>query len=287
MKNLIYGILAAGLLVSSCHSKGTVTLGSLKTNDALTISEIYALVLEKAGHRVVRSYNFDDGRALRAAILDGTVDIGTEWTGAALTKGLSAPRAGDQYGVYDALAARYKALGLALLEPLPADNHWTLAVLQKTAASKGLKTFSDVKNKAPELAIAVTAEFNNDSEGFPLLEEIYGAFAFKEIKIATEEEQHQLLLSNTVDIITLRANDGHFSDANYTALRDNFHAFVPQNLVPVVKDEYLSSHAEIRSALNAVSASLNDKAMILLNNKTSVKKIPYPQTAKEYLKEQR
>jgi glycine betaine/choline ABC-type transport system substrate-binding protein len=287
MKKLFYYILVAGILFFSCKSKGTVTLGSLNRPGALTVSEIYAEVLEKAGYRVVRSYGFDDTETLNAAILNGDIAIGVEWTGEALTKGLKAPRAGDQYGTYDALRARYRELGLVLFEPLPADNHWTLALLQETADSRGIKTLGDVKNIAPELGVAVTAEFANDSEGFPLLEEIYGAFDFREIKIVPEEEQHLLLHNRTVDIITLRANDGHFADVRYKALRDNFHAFVPQTLVPVVKDEFLASRAGIRPLLNAVSASLNDQVMTGLNNKTSVQKISCQKTAKDYLREQR
>jgi osmoprotectant transport system substrate-binding protein len=287
MKKLFYCILVAGTLCFSCKSKGTVTLGSLNTPDALTVSEIYAEVLEKAGYRVVRSYGFDDSGALNAAILNGSVDLGAQWTGEALTKGLKAPRSGDQYGTYDALGARYRELGLALLEPLPADNHWTFALLQEAAGSRGIKTFSDAKNIAPELGVAVTAEFKNDSEGFPLLEAIYGAFDFRELRIVPEEEQHLLLQNRAVDLIVLRSNDGHFADSGYRTLRDNFHAFVPQNLVPVAKDEFLASHADLRPLLNAVSASLNDKIMTGLNSRTSVHKTPYQKTAREYVKDQR
>ncbi|MDR2343449.1 MAG: hypothetical protein LBD86_02820 [Spirochaetaceae bacterium] len=287
MKKLFYCILTLGILFFSCKSKGTVTLGSLNTDDVLTISEIYAEVLEKAGYKLVRSYDFGDIETLHAAILDGKIDIGPEWTGAALTKVLKAPRSGDQYGTYSALSVRYRELGLALLEPLPADNHWTLAVLQETADSKGMKTFNDVKRAAPGLVLAVPAEFHNDGEGLPLLEEIYGAFDFKEIKIVPEKEQHQLLRDKIAGVITLRANDGHFADVGYKALRDNFHAFVPQNLVPAAKAEFLESHADIRPVLNAVSASLNDRVVIGLNDRTLVQKTPYAKTAKDYLKEQR
>jgi osmoprotectant transport system substrate-binding protein len=285
MKRFFYCVFLLGILFFSCKSKGTVTLGSLKTPDALTVSEIYAGVLEKIGYKVIRSYDFYNVETLHTAILNGKVDIGTEWTGAALTKVLKAPRSGDQYGTYNALNARFKEIGLVLLEPIPADNHWTLAVLQENAFS--IKTFSDVKNTASELVIAITNEFNNDDEGLSLLKEIYGVFNFKEIKIVSEEEQHQFLQSNIVDVISLRANDGHFADAKYKSLRDNFHAFVPQNLVPVVKNEFIASHADIRPALNAVSASLNDKIMISLNDKISVQKMPYTRAAKDYLKEQR
>ncbi|MDR3357154.1 MAG: hypothetical protein LBO04_08245 [Spirochaetaceae bacterium] len=287
MKKPFYYIFIAGVLLFSCGAKETLTLGSLNTPYALTVSEIYAGVLEKAGYKVIRSYGFDGIETLHAAILNGGVDIGTEWTGEALTKVLGAPRSGDQYGTYDALSARYVKLGLVLLEPLPADNHWTLAVLQENPNSAGIKTFSDVKNRAPELVIAVTSGFNDDREAFPLLEEVYGTFGFKEIELVPEEEQYALLRSRAVDVIALRANDGHFADAGYRALRDNFHAFIPQNLVPVVKDEFLSSHAGIRQALNAVSASLNDKVMIDLNNRTAVKKEPYRETAKSYLETRR
>jgi hypothetical protein len=42
MKKMFYYILLAGMLFFSCRSKGTVTLGSLNTPDALIVSEMYA-----------------------------------------------------------------------------------------------------------------------------------------------------------------------------------------------------------------------------------------------------
>lgn len=275
--------LAAGVLLFSCRSKGTITLGSLNSGDALTVSEIYAEALERAGYKVVRSFDFDNV-SLHEAIVNGTVDIGTEWTGTALTKVLRAPRGGDQYGTYDALNTRYKQSGLVLLEPLPADNAWSFAVLAETADGKNIKTLSDLQKAAGELVVAVSGEFNDDSEGFPLLEEVYGPFRFKEVKVVSEEEQHSLFHGKAADVISLRSNDGHFADAMHRKLRDNFHAFVPQNLVPVTTGSFLSGHEELRSLLNAISASLNDKVMIDLDAKTRIEKVPYPRAAKDYVK---
>ncbi|MDR1143301.1 MAG: hypothetical protein LBK77_03660 [Spirochaetaceae bacterium] len=284
MKTRFVCLLAAGILLFSCRSKGTVVLGSIASGDALTVSEIYAEVLEKNGYKVSRSFDFDI-TSLHEAIVNETVDIGVEWTGAALTKVLGAPRGGDQYGTFNALNARYKQTGLALFEPLPADNAWTFAVLRETAEGKNIKTFSDLQKAAGELTLAVSEAFNSDNEGFLLLETVYGPFRFKELRVVSEEEQHSLLHGKAVDVISLRSGDGHFADAEHKKLRDNFHAFVPQNLVPVARDEFLSAHEDIRSLLNAVSASLNDKVMIGLDAKTSIEKIPYPRAAKDYIKE--
>lgn len=289
MKKIALIFFVSGLLFFSCKSKGTITLGASQTPDALTVGEIYAGALEKTGYRVIRSFDFSD-ESLHDAIVNGTVDIGAEWTGTALTRILKAPRAGDQYATYDALNAAYTQAGLTLLEPIPADNSWALAVYQEsqgTSATDKVKTFSDLQKAAGDLTMAITAEFQGDPEGFALLETVYGVFHFKDIKIVSKEEQHLLLHNKTVDVISIRANDGHFADPAHKRLRDNFHAFVPQNLVPVVKAGFLSAHGDVRPVINAISSSLNDKAMINLNHQISIQKVPYPRAAKDYIKENR
>jgi glycine betaine/choline ABC-type transport system substrate-binding protein len=218
--------------------------------------------------------------------LNGNIDIYAEYSGNALTRILGEESRPDQYSVYDAAAAKYRDLGLVLLEPLPANNALGLVSLQATADAEKLKTYSDIQAKAGNFILAVTPEFRDDPEGYALLESVYGPFAFKEVRvIADDGELHMALHDKQVDLISISSDDGHLADPKHKLLRDNFHAFVAQTLTPVVKRSYIDQNEKIRNVLNPISASINDKKMIGLNNDVVNKQIPYPQAAKTYLKE--
>jgi osmoprotectant transport system substrate-binding protein len=272
------------LAATGCRRQ-TITLGSLDDAEAITVSEIYAQALEKAGYRVVRDYSRDSA-SLHRALLDGEIDLYAEYSGTALTGILGEDPQTDQYSVYDAAAAKYRDLGLALLEPLPANNALGLAVLQEKADALGLKTYTDLQGKAGDLILAYTGNFQTNTEGLLRLETIYGPFPFKEIKaVPNEDELHHLLHNKQLDAIVLRSNDGQLKDPQHKLLRDNFHAFIAQTLVPVVKREYIEANPKIRELLNPISASLNDKVVTELNQKVGIQKVPYPQAAKAYLKD--
>ncbi|MDR1388708.1 MAG: hypothetical protein LBJ31_01850 [Treponema sp.] len=282
-KRILLVLVLAGIILGGC-ARQTVVLGGLASSDAVTVSEIYAQALEKAGYKVVRQYG-QESAGLHRALLSGEIDIYAEYSGAALTRILGGEKTPDQYSAYDAASAKYRELGLVLLEPLPANNALGLAVLQERADALGIKTFTDLQEKAADLSLAYTGNFFDDPEGFTLLEAVYGTFPFKEITaVSGGDELHHLLHSKSVDVIPLGSNDGHLADPLHKILRDNFHAFVPQTLVPVARREYIEQNKKIRDILNPLSASLNDKAVINLNNQTEIQKIPYPQAAKTYLK---
>ncbi|HWQ79521.1 MAG TPA: glycine betaine ABC transporter substrate-binding protein [Anaerovoracaceae bacterium] len=287
-----FSILLAAVLVFAlipgCAAKQVIILGAADTSSAETIAEIYAINLEKAGYRVERRYDMaaqgGDEHTLHHALKDGHIDIYVDYTGSVLTM-LEKDIVTDPYSIYDALEAAFQPEGIALLEPIPANNTLTLAALQETADTKGLKTFSDVCLKAGELRIAVTEEFQQDEEGFKLLSERYGDFAFKEIIAADESQLYDLLKDKKADLAAVHANDGQLSGTAYKALRDDFHAFVPQILVPITKKEYIEQNPEIREIFNKISVSLNDKAVIGLNKRIQLNKTEYQVVAKEFLKD--
>jgi glycine betaine/choline ABC-type transport system substrate-binding protein len=88
-----------------------------------------------------------------------------------------------------------------------------------------------------------------------------------------------------VDVIPLRAVDGHLADPKHIRLQDDRHAFTPQHLVPVVSKQYIEKDDQIRIILNGISKTLDDAEVIALNHKTAVQGMPPPTAAREYLRE--
>lgn len=278
------------LTIAGCSKeKGVVVLSAANTVNAQAVGEIYAQALEAEKYRVERRFSLSQAHgagehALHHALRDGHIDIYAGYTGDETFMFGKEP-ATNQYSIYDDLKEYFEEEGLTLLEPIPANDAYTLAVLSEKAAAGSVKTFADLLEKSDSLKIAVTEAFKNGKEGFGVLEKAYGAFSFAGVVAVEDKDLFAALESGKADVAVVRSNDGHLSDSKYKALRDNFAAFVPQIITPVVKQSYIDGNPAIREALNKVSVTLNDKEVIELNRRLTVLKNDPKEVAKEYLRD--
>jgi glycine betaine/choline ABC-type transport system substrate-binding protein len=224
------------------------------------VIEIYAQALEIAGYRVTRKY--DEGDGLEQALLREEVDLYTGYTGTA---------AGNP--------------GLLLLDPVRANYAWGLGMLKENADEKGIEDISDLGEKAAGLVMASTQDFFDDPAGLAMLNEVYGKPSFRKTAIVSADELHMPFHSGVVDVIPLRAIDGHLANPKHILLKDDRYAFTPQHLVPVVRTGYIGQNEQIGTILNSISKTLDDIEVIALNFKVTVQGIPPSSAAREYLKE--
>jgi len=273
-------------LAACVKEKQVVVLGAADTLTARTIGEIYAQALEAKNYRVERRFSMasqgGNEHSLHHALRDGHIDLYAGYTGDEIFMFGKQP-VKDPYSIYDALKAAFEEEGITLLEPVPANDAYTLAVLSEKASAEKIKTFTDILEKADKLTIAITSAFGNGKEGFGILKEAYGAFSFAGVITVKEDELYAALDEAQADVAVVHSNDGLLSDSRYKALRDNFHAFVPQIITPIVKKSYIEQNPAIRDILNKVSVELNDNVVIELNRQLTVIKKDYREVAKQYL----
>jgi osmoprotectant transport system substrate-binding protein len=287
-KNAVAAVIVlAFILLAGCKKeKQVVILGAADTITAQTIAEIYAQAMEAKNYRVERRFSMasqgGDEHSLHHALKNGHIDLYAGYTGDETFMFGKQP-AKDPYSIYDALKVTFEEEGITLLEPVPANNAYTLVMLTERAAAENIKTYADILEKADGFTIAVTNAFESGKEGFNALKETYGAFSFAKVIIVNEDELYAALDNAKAGIAVARSNDGLLSDSKYKALRDNFHAFVPQVITPVVKKAYIDNNPEIRDILNKISVGLNDKEVIDLNRSLAVLNKDYKEIAKQYL----
>ena len=277
---------SAILLLAGCvKEKQVVIISAANTVAAQAIGEIYAQALEAADYRVERRFSTasnHDKHALHYALRDGHIDIYVGYTGDETFMFDKEPEA-NQRSIYDNLKKYFGEEGITLLEPIPANGAYTLAVLSELAAAERIETFTELFEKSNRLKIAITKAFKNGKEGFGILEKSYGAFSFAEVVIVGENGLYDALDSKKTDVAVVRRNDGLISDAKYKALRDDLNAFVPQAITPITKKLFIENNPAVSDALNKVSVTLTDDAVIELNRQLTVLKKDYKKVAKQYL----
>jgi len=272
------------VFLAGCTSRKTVTLGSLDDPLAVTVTELFAQLLESNGYRVKREYRLESG-ALYHALLSGGIDLYAEYSSQALVNILQKEPVVDQEGAVEALKKPFAEKGIVTLESLPQNNSLAIVTLTETAEKYDLKTYSDVIGKAGELRLAYEGNKLTDPAAVPRLEAAYGGFSFQElIQTNSEMELHMGFHEKKWELIITNADNGQLTGTDHKVLRDNFHAFLPRSLVPLTTKEFASSNGELIALINRVAVSINDKAARELMKKTVLDGVPYPSAAKIYLK---
>jgi osmoprotectant transport system substrate-binding protein len=261
-------LLAAAPLAVSCARGGghTLTVGSKNFTEELILGELYAQSLEHAGIGVTRKLNLGTTDIAMAALGSGAIDLYPEYTGTALLDVLKRPPDGDPKRVYQTVKAAYaKQYGLAWLDPAPMNDTQALATTQAVAGREAISTLSDLAPKAGELRLAAVPEFLKRADGLPGLQQRYGGFHFKQVKIVDNGLKYQALSHGDVDVILAFTTEGDLKANNLVVLEDNKHLFPPDQVAPVVRKAALAAQPALAQPLDKLAPLLTNDVMQNLN----------------------
>jgi len=272
-------------------ASGTLKVGSKDFTEAILVGELYAQLLENAGFTVERKLNLGGTPVAHQALVNGDIDLYPEYTSTGLQEVLKSqdlPK--DPKVILDTVKKGYESqFKLTWLDPSPFNDSNTFATTKAIADQYGLKTYSDLVAKAPELRLGGPAEFpeRQDTKG---LEQAYGPFIskFKEFKqLGTGSLRYDALKNGEVDVVVAFGTDGRIKGDNLVVLQDDKQFYPIYNIAPVVRQDTLQQHPQIADALNKLAPLLTDEVMAGLNYQVDGpdKKEP-AEVAKTFLQQQ-
>lgn len=289
MKRTLGMLLAGAALALSAvvASAQTVVVGGKNFTEQQIMAEMTAQLLRAKGFTVDKRVGLGTA-ALRQAQEAGQIDICWEYTGTSLITFNKIKDKMDAAATYAKVKELDAAKGLVWLNPSKANNTYALAMRQKEAGEKGIKTISDLaaKEKAgSKLTFASNAEFYARPDGLVPLEQAYGfEFGREEIKRMDTGLVYQALRDGQVDIGLVFATDGRIPAFNFVVLRDDKGYFPTYAMTPVVRKETLDKNPKLVEPLNALSAKLDDQVMAKLNASVDVDKKTVEEVATSFLK---
>ncbi|MFI8632998.1 ABC transporter substrate-binding protein [Microbacterium sp. NPDC077663] len=243
---------------------GSIVIGSADFPESQLLATIYAQALTSAGVEATTRLNIGSREVYMPALLDGSIDMLPEYTGATLSyltegeAGVSSPE--------DVSAALKEALpdGISMLTPSDAQDSDVLAVTKETAEQYDLTTIEDLQPHAAEMVLGGPPEWPTRHEGVQGLEEVYG-LTFKEFK--------SLDVGGPLTIAALENGQIQAADmystspamSDFVALEDNLNLFPAQNIVPILATDKVSD--EVTEVLDEVSAALTTQDLIDMNAK--------------------
>lgn len=296
-RGLLAALVAIGLTSAHAHAEDVVRVGSKLDAEASFLGNVILQTLEAHGIKTENKLQLGPTKIVRTALLSGEIDIYPEYTGnGAFFFNI------DSDPVWKNLEAGYekvKALDaeknkIVWLKPAPANNTWAIAVRKDVAEPNKLKTLEDFArwvSGGGKVKIAASAEFVESPAALPSFESVY------KFKLSPDQI---LVLAGGDTAVTLKAaaeqtsgvntamaygTDGAISALGLVALDDNKGAQIVYAPAPVVREDVLARHPEIKTALDPIFATLDAATLRSLNAKIALEGQDAKQVAATYLKD--
>lgn len=243
----------------------TIVVGSADFPESQLLATIYAKALNAKGIKTETKLSIGSREVYVPALLDGSIDLLPEYSGAALSYLDKSATAHSPADVAKALAAALPE-GVAILTPSEAQDSNSIAVTRETAEKNKLKTIADLKAVAPELVLGGPPEWKTRKDGIIGLKDVYDLEfkSFKSLDVGGPLTV-SALLNGQVQVANLFSTDPAIAANDFIILEDVKNLFPAQNIVPLITKAKLNN--TITETLDAVSAALTTKDLIVMNGR--------------------
>jgi len=244
-----------------------IVIGSKNFTEQLILGEILAQQIENKTHLPVERRFYLAGTYIcHQAMLAGRIDIYPEYTGTALTAVLKEKPTGDAKTIYDKVKTEYaNQFHLALGPPLGFNDTFAIEIRGEDARRLNLKTITQAATQTPQWRAGFGYEFMERPDGFKGLAAAYNLRFPSPPRIMDLGLLARALKEKQIDLAAGNATDGLIAALDLFVLDDDRHYFPPYEAVPIVREDTLTRHPEIKTALDELAGKISDKDMRQLN----------------------
>jgi glycine betaine/choline ABC-type transport system substrate-binding protein len=264
-----FSILLCTVVLASCGPSRTnrIIVGSKNFPEQLILGELIAQQIENKTHlQVERRFYLAGTYICQQAILAGRIDIYPEYTGTALTAVLKQNPEGDRAAVYQRVKGEYaRQFRLDVGQPFGFDDTFAIEIRGEDARRFGLKTTSQAAAYTPHWHAGFGYEFMERPDGYKGWAATYGLRFAGPPRIMDLGLLDRALQAKQVDLIAGNMTDGLIPALDLFVLEDDRHYFPPYEAVPIVREESLERHPELRGALAELAGKISDDEMRALN----------------------
>src|SRR5581483_8819082 len=147
-----------------------------------------------------------------------------------------------------------------------------------------LQTLSQAAQYTPQWRAGFGYEFMERPDGYKGLVSTYGLHFATPPRIMDLGLLTRALQDHQVDIIAGNMTDGLIPALDLFVLDDDKHYFPPYEAVPVIREQTLAEHPELRAALEALGNTISDAEMRQLNYEVDGEKKDAKTVASEFLR---
>ena len=260
-------ILVAALVLTSCSRQPRIVVGCKNFTEQTILGELIAQQIENKTHLPVERRFYLGGTYIaHQGILAGRIDIYPEYTGTALTAVLKQPPASDRQAVYDRVKSEYEErFHLTLGPPLGFNDTFAIEIRGDDARRLHLQTLSQAARYTSLWRAGFGYEFMERPDGYNGLVAIYGLRFAAPPRIMDLGLLTRALQDHQVDLIAGNLTDGLIPALDLFVLEDDKQYFPPYEAVPIIREQTLTEHPEVKQALDELAGKISDAEMRQLN----------------------
>src|ERR1700691_6102733 len=285
-----FAIVCLIVLLASCYNgtRNTIVIGSKNFSEQALLAEIVAQHLEARLDRpVIRRFYLAGSYICQQALLSGRIDTYVEYTGTALTAILHDPIQSDASTVFARVKSEYKQrFGMEVMPSLGFNNTFAIVVRGEDARRLHLKTIDDAGPYTPQWRAGFGYEFMERPDGYAGLAKVYGLEFSSTPRILDLGLLYRALLDKQVDLVAGNSTDGLLAARDLVILADDKHYFPPYEAVPIVREDTLARHPELRAAIAELAGKISDAQMQKMNYAVAGEGRDASDVAREFLHSQ-
>ena len=272
----------------SARRDNTIVVGSKNFPEQALLGEILAQHLEARTHlRVERRFYLAGSYICQQALLAGRIDTYVEYTGTALTAILHDPIEADPSAVFQKVQEEYrKRFALDVLPSLGFNNTFAIVVRGEDARRLHLASLTDAAPYTRGWRAGFGYEFMERPDGYPGLARAYGLKFSAQPRILDLGLLYRALLDKQVDLVAGNSTDGLLAARDLVILADDKHYFPPYEAVPIVREDTLARHPELRAAIAELAGKISDAQMQKMNYAVAGEGRDASDVAREFLHSQ-
>ena len=280
-------ILALALTLAACAPReNRIVVGSKNFTEQLILGEIIAQQIETQTHLAVeRRFYLAGSYICHQAILGGRIDIYPEYTGTALTAILKQKPEGNREAVYQRVKSEYaQRFNLSVGEPFGFNDTFAIEIRGEDARRLGLKTISQAAPYTPQWRAGFGYEFMERPDGYKGLAATYGLRFAAPPRIMDLGLLARALKDKQIDLAAGNTTDGLIPALDLFVLEDDKHYFPPYEAVPIIREQTLTEHPEVKQTLDELAAKISDTEMRQLNYEVDGQKRDVKDVVREFLR---
>jgi osmoprotectant transport system permease protein len=219
------------------------------------------------------------------ALHNGDIELYPEYTGNLLTSkdALDLPVPADKSTITRVVRQEMRRrFHLVLLDTFGLNNTYAFCLPRKVARGYDLRTISDLR-KVPNFRVAVDLDFPDRPDGWQGLVRTYGLRLPPPIPVSPDLRYREL--GGRWQVVCGFATDWQLADPelDLVVLQDDRHYFPNYHAAPLIREEVLERHPEIRKVLGRLKGQIDDATMRRLNYEVIHKKRSAADVARDFL----
>jgi osmoprotectant transport system substrate-binding protein len=274
-------------LLAACDARrsDTIVVGSKNFSEQALLGEILAQHLEAQTHlHVTRRFYLAGSYICQQAMLAGRIDVYVEYTGTALTAILHNPIQSDAAAVFGRVQSEYKRkFNFVVMPSLGFDNTFAIVIRGDDARRLNLKTLSEAAQFTPQWRAGFGYEFMERPDGYAGLAHAYGLRFAAPPRILDLGLLYRALLDRQLDVVAGNSTDGLLAARDLVILEDDKHYFPPYEAVPIVREDTIEKHPEVRAAIAELAGKISSAEMQKMNAAVDSQHRDAADVAREFL----